>query len=588
MTPAGVVVLGMHRSGTSAITRMINLLGVPTCIATDLVRDRTGNLRGHWESSTLVRYNEELFEEAGAAWWCPPPLDTDWTAMAGRRIDGATQAFAGVHNTPSWVWKDPRTCVTAPFWRAVLAQPLTYLLVVRHPLAVAASLTARNNLTTEGGIALWEGYTARAARAAIGAPVLVCSYEAMVADPLGFAASAQEFLLSHNVELETRGSRVLAAQFVQDALTHHRGTHDPTVFSNEQEALLETMTELVGPHDSFQPVLPPVTMTTERLFDERRAMLAPSQERHESPFVPSGIQLLKRAPARSEAAPSISVIVVPRSSSADTGPTVAAVRSTAPDSAEVIVHRPTGGRAQSINAALEAAHGDIVVLCDSTIVPNPGWPEVLCDALKRSDAGVVGPALVRDGDEASHGLTFRDACLNMSWVKAPPTTVTAFPVAVLPGAMMAFRREVIDAVGGFDSGMMADSSGEDAELCMRLWRAGYMCLAVPQASALIRDGGTGSGVDDPIAFLHNRLRLGALHLSPPRLRRFLEPFRRSPYFAEAFARVLSSDLGSRRALVNAISCFDDEWYLNHFGIRALEEHTVDASQNRKDNELVRT
>ena len=182
MTGTGVVVLGMHRSGTSAITRVVNLLGVPTCVPNDLVRARTGNLRGHWESATLVRHNEDLLNAAGGAWWCPPPLETDWVAVAADRLTAAADAFQGVHTTPSWVWKDPRTCVTVPFWRVAIPHRLAFILAVRQPLAVAASLAARNGFTIKAGVALWEGYMARALRGARGAPVLVCSYERLLHD----------------------------------------------------------------------------------------------------------------------------------------------------------------------------------------------------------------------------------------------------------------------------------------------------------------------------------------------------------------------------------------------------------------------
>ena len=61
------IVLGMHRSGTSAATRMASLLGVPVCRPDDLSADRKGNERGVWESASLVRYNDRLLGRAGAA-----------------------------------------------------------------------------------------------------------------------------------------------------------------------------------------------------------------------------------------------------------------------------------------------------------------------------------------------------------------------------------------------------------------------------------------------------------------------------------------------------------------------------------------
>jgi GT2 family glycosyltransferase len=520
--------------------------------------------------------------------------------VAGDRLDSAGDAFDVVHPTASWIWKDPRTCVTAPFWRTALRQRLVFLLAVRHPLAVAASLSKRSGLTTEGGIAVWEGYMARAARAAAGAPVLVCSYEAMLYDPLGFAESSQAFLLEQGIELDPRGNPALAAQSVEQTLAHHRDS-DGDALTGEQAALFETLTNLVGPHQCFDPELPPITAATERLFDERRRMLLPADRRGASdPLPPSGIELVKRAPNPPDGMPSISVVIAARQLGSPIEATLDAVLATAPASAEVfVVGQPDerldpritvldgseGGRVGAIRTAVAQARGEVVMLCDGGAEPNPGWPELLTDALKRSDVGIVGPALLHGTGDAVHGLTFRDACLNVGWVTGAPKASDPFPVAVVPGTMMAFRREVLDAVGGFDPGMIG-SGGADTELCIRLWRAGYQCLNVPRASAVVRPDLGNSDAADPFVFLHNRLRLGLLHLSPPRLRQFLEPFRRNPQFAEAFARVIASGFGDRRALIEAISCFDDGWFLRRFNVTALGPEPDTDSIDRREHELV--
>jgi GT2 family glycosyltransferase len=118
---------------------------------------------------------------------------------------------------------------------------------------------------------------------------------------------------------------------------------------------------------------------------------------------------------------------------------------------------------------------------------------------------------------------------------------------------------------------MAGNGGEDVELCVRLWRAGYLCLTVPSTSAAVAPTPRDGGWTDSVAFLHNRLRLGAVHLSEPRLGRFLAALAGHVAFPEAFGRVLAGDLGKRRAFVRGLSCFDDAWLFAHFGIQALEE-----------------
>lgn len=68
-----VVVLGMHRSGTSAVTRVVNLLGLPLCRRDDLYL-AADNPAGHWESTSVVGVNDALLAEMGGPCWAPPVL----------------------------------------------------------------------------------------------------------------------------------------------------------------------------------------------------------------------------------------------------------------------------------------------------------------------------------------------------------------------------------------------------------------------------------------------------------------------------------------------------------------------------------
>src|SRR3954468_10001271 len=68
----GVLVVGMHRSGTSATTRVLNLAGLPLADTDDLWLELPGNETGYWESSSLSRFNEGLLQRAGGSWWRPP------------------------------------------------------------------------------------------------------------------------------------------------------------------------------------------------------------------------------------------------------------------------------------------------------------------------------------------------------------------------------------------------------------------------------------------------------------------------------------------------------------------------------------
>jgi hypothetical protein len=179
-------------------------------------------------------------------------------------------------------------------------------------MSVAASLTIRNSLTTAAGLALWEGYMARAARAATGATAIVCSYERVLRDPLRWADALRDFLLARGVEL-TNGSPALAARSVDDALAHDHPTATASRLTAEQTALLETLTGLVGSHERFEPDLPPVTAATELMFAERRRLLLPPTQRAVSGAGPSsGIQFFSSRHGHADPTPSISVVIAPR------------------------------------------------------------------------------------------------------------------------------------------------------------------------------------------------------------------------------------------------------------------------------------
>ena len=140
----GVFVVGMHRSGTTAVTRTINLMGVPTCVESDLAPGWIGNPEGHWESLTLMRTDDALLREVGAAWWCPPPVvDGLWTSSRIERMRPVARAeFDAVHPTAEWVAKDPRVCVTLPFWRQALDRPARRR--PRHPGSAGDRVVARD------------------------------------------------------------------------------------------------------------------------------------------------------------------------------------------------------------------------------------------------------------------------------------------------------------------------------------------------------------------------------------------------------------------------------------------------------------
>src|SRR6185312_15331109 len=110
-----ILVLGMHRSGTSALTGMLRCLGV--ALGHDLMPATADNPRGYWEHAGIVAIHQQAMGAHGMAWddirAMPPELAHD-RGMADRIAEILSAEFAG---SPLWAVKDPRLSRLLPLWR---------------------------------------------------------------------------------------------------------------------------------------------------------------------------------------------------------------------------------------------------------------------------------------------------------------------------------------------------------------------------------------------------------------------------------------------------------------------------------------
>jgi hypothetical protein len=161
-----------------------------------------------------------------------------------------------VYPSGPWVWKDPRNCVTLPFWRQALDRPLAGILVFRNPIDVANSLRLRNGFSMEFGVALWERYMRLLLEHAGGLPLLVARYDDLVEDPLGWSDTARRFLTELGVAVRPGGR----GEFEQHLDPRHRHSHhgpDSSGFSPGMTAVFEALERRVGANPSFEgPELP--------------------------------------------------------------------------------------------------------------------------------------------------------------------------------------------------------------------------------------------------------------------------------------------------------------------------------------------
>lgn len=219
-----VIVCGMHRSGTSALARVCDLMGAR--LGTGISGTGPDNPKGFWENTAVKELDDELLARMGLSWdsvLSPPELwwTDDWVKPFRHRARAALEAqFAGM---ALFAVKDPRASRLLPFWLEVLAEldvAPHVLIAVRHPSEVAQSLARRNNLPLSRSYLLWLWHTLDAVAAAPPQSSCLVRYQALLADPvatMAAAAGAAGFAWPASPE----AARAEAAGFLDAALRHH-------------------------------------------------------------------------------------------------------------------------------------------------------------------------------------------------------------------------------------------------------------------------------------------------------------------------------------------------------------------------------
>ncbi|MFZ1537034.1 MAG: hypothetical protein WAT23_06600 [Chromatiaceae bacterium] len=157
---SAILVLGMHRSGTSAFTRTMNFLGAD--LPSNLMPPSPGNNEtGFWESMDVYNLNEEILRSVGSSWDDWRPFNPDWF-LSNVVVDFRHVAMEildqDFSSSSLFVLKDPRICRLLPFWVEVIRQAntdLKCLIPIRNPIEVAESLRCRDGFSLEKSLVLW-------------------------------------------------------------------------------------------------------------------------------------------------------------------------------------------------------------------------------------------------------------------------------------------------------------------------------------------------------------------------------------------------------------------------------------------------
>jgi glycosyltransferase involved in cell wall biosynthesis len=193
-----LLVLGMHRSGTSAITRILNLMGAE--LPKQLVGALPGNEAGHWEPERLVLLHDEMLAEAGSSWrdlrpFDPAQLPADRLIHYKTMIQSILQDEFG--DARVFVLKDPRICRFIPIYRTVFCElkvRIHPVIIIRNPLEVSASLSVRDRMSNAYGLLLWLRHCLDAEKHTRDMSRVLVNYDCVVNDIINVTALLRKSL----------------------------------------------------------------------------------------------------------------------------------------------------------------------------------------------------------------------------------------------------------------------------------------------------------------------------------------------------------------------------------------------------------
>jgi len=250
-----IIILGMHRSGTSLAAMTLSQMGLFFGEQADLLPPDEDNPAGFWERQDVLRLNRKVLRRCRCRWDMVSGFDP---ARVGRRTmamfrQRANEIVGELNRHGQWGVKEPRMCVALPLWTPLLDRPAC-VFVIRHPADVARSLERRNGIPVEAGLALWELYNIRALDCSRAMPRMTLLFDDLVGKQAETSERIGTWLRALGGSVRETASPQTSV--VQPSLIHHRsGSSDRAIaLSPAQSDLWEAFRSGASPESSPQQV----------------------------------------------------------------------------------------------------------------------------------------------------------------------------------------------------------------------------------------------------------------------------------------------------------------------------------------------
>lgn len=225
-----ILVAGMHRSGTSTTTRILNLLGCDLPRTPLVVPDsyKKFNEKGHWESERVKDLNDEILSSAGSSWDDWRAFDAGWYASpVAEKFREQAQILLKEEYGDSrlFVLKDPRICRLLEFWikeTEEFGAEVRVVSPIRNPLDIASSLETRDGIDSSTGHLLWLRHVLHAEAASRHLRRAYLRYDTLVTEVQAVAERLEQHLEISWPKRSSVNSEMEIDEFLSPKLRHHR------------------------------------------------------------------------------------------------------------------------------------------------------------------------------------------------------------------------------------------------------------------------------------------------------------------------------------------------------------------------------
>ena len=238
------------------VANILRLCGLYLGPEHQMLATRLGNSDGHWENREFLALNDQVLARLGGDWAKPPPEDHSNFHKLDRERESAERLVSQFAGYTWWGWKDPRNCLTLPFWLDFFPH-MKVIICLRHPLEAVRSLERRsdeivqtnwprlssssaglrlwrvldratsqmrlrprNFFPTEHWLTLWEIYNSRVIDFTRPEQRLVTHYVSYLTQPRAEIERLLKFLsMPYSEEILTRSSAVISSRLRHQQLT---------------------------------------------------------------------------------------------------------------------------------------------------------------------------------------------------------------------------------------------------------------------------------------------------------------------------------------------------------------------------------